>query len=41
MAYNTKAVNGELDNKAVIKELVNTRLKLANLLGHKEYASYV
>lgn len=41
MAYNTKAVNGELDNKPVIKELVNTRLKLANLLGHKEYASYV
>lgn len=41
MAYNTKAVNGELDNKPVIKELVNTRLTLANLLGHKEYASYV
>lgn len=41
MAYNTKAVSGELDNRPVITELVNARLQLANLLGHKEYASYV
>lgn len=41
MAYNTKAVGGEFDNQTIIKELVNARLQLANLLGHQEYASYV
>lgn len=41
MAYNTKALEGELDNRPVVKELVNTRLQLAQLMGYKTYAEYV
>ena len=39
-AYNLRAVGGEFDNTSVIKEIVNTRLALANLFGYKDYASY-
>lgn len=41
MAYNTKAVNGEFDNRQVIKDIVNTRLELANLMGCEDYADRV
>lgn len=40
MAYNTKALNGDLDNRPVVKDLVNCRLALAQLLGYKNYAEY-
>ena len=40
MAYNTKALNGDLDNRPVVKELVNCRLQIARLLGYKSYAEY-
>ncbi len=39
-AYSTRAVGGEKDNTEVIKQIVNLRLKLANLLGYENYASY-
>ena len=41
LAYNTKALNGELDNRPVITEVVNIRLQIARLMGYEDYASYV
>lgn len=41
LAYNTRSMNGgEYDNREIIRKIVNTRLKIANLLGHKSYADY-
>ncbi len=40
-ASNARALGGEFDNSEVIKGIVNTRLKIANLLGYKTYADYV
>lgn len=42
IAYSTKCVaGGEFDNQENVKEIVKTRLAIANLLGYKDYASYV
>jgi len=42
MASSTKCmVGGEYDNREMVKKIANTRLKIANLLGHKSYADYV
>lgn len=41
LAYNTKAFGGEFDNTGIVRELVNVRLAIANLLGFTDYASYV
>lgn len=41
MAYNTKATQGDLDNKSIIKEIANIRRQIANLMGYEDYASYV
>lgn len=38
MANASKCVGGEFDNTAIIVEIVNTRLALANLFGKKTYA---
>ena len=38
MAYNTRCIGGEFDNTQIIKEIVNTRLALAQLFGKKCYA---
>lgn len=38
MAYNTRCIGGEFDNTQKIKEIVNTRLALANLFGKACYA---
>ena len=38
MANASKCVGGEFDNTAIIVEIVNTRLALANLFGKKNYA---
>lgn len=40
-ASNSRALGGEFDNTEVIKGIVNTRLKIANLLGYETYADYV
>ncbi len=38
LAYNTRCIGGEFDNTQNIKEIVNTRLALANLFGKTCYA---
>lgn len=38
--YNTRAFGGEFDNTEVCKDIANTRLKIANILGYKTYADY-
>jgi peptidyl-dipeptidase Dcp len=41
MANSTKCMlGGEFDNRENEKKIVNTRLKIANLLGYKSYADY-
>lgn len=41
-AYNTQCLHGdEYDNQEVVKEIVNCRLQLAQLLGYEDYATYV
>ncbi len=39
-AYNTQATKGEFSNLEIIKDIANTRLAIANLLGYKSYADY-
>ena len=42
MAYTTRNMRGgEYDNRGIIAKIANTRLKIANLLGHKSYADQV
>ena len=42
MAYTTRAMTGnEFDNREIIKNIVNTRLKISNLLGYSSYADKV
>lgn len=40
MAYNTRAVGGENDNTEIVKQIVDLRLKIANILGYETYADY-
>ena len=41
MAYNTKCTHANAcNNLDIVKQLANTRLALAQLLGYKDYASY-
>jgi len=40
MAYNTRAFGGEHDNSNVIKEILQIRHDLAQLLGYKNFAYY-
>lgn len=40
-AYNSRALGGEFDNTQIVKQIANTRLKIANLLGYDCYADYV
>ena len=41
MAYNTRCTHGDdNDNRAIVTQLVNIRLRLAQLLGYENYASY-
>ncbi len=40
-AYNTVAYKDQWDNCGLIKEIVNKRLAIANLLGYRNYAAYV
>lgn len=42
MAYNTQCThNDELNNLDIVKQLVNLRMELAQLLGFEDYADYV
>ena len=42
MAYSTISSKGnEYDNREIVKETVNTRLRLARLLGYNTYSDYV
>jgi peptidyl-dipeptidase Dcp len=42
VAYSTRCMQGgEYDNREVMRNIANTRLKIANLLGFKSYADYV
>lgn len=41
IAYNTKCTHdNEFNNIEIVKKLVNTRMKIAQLLGYKDYAEY-
>lgn len=40
-ASNSRSLGGEFDNTQIVKQIANTRLKIANLLGYKCYADYV
>lgn len=39
-AYNTQCATGKYSNMQVLKDIANTRLELANLLGYKTFADY-
>ena len=41
MANATKCLSGEFDNRQIVKDIANKRLKIVNLLGYKTYADYV
>ena len=38
--YNTRAFGGELDNSKIIKRIAELRIKVANILGYKNFAEY-
>lgn len=40
-ANSSTCLGGKFDNTEIIRKIVNTRLKIANLLGYKCYADYV
>ena len=40
-ANSSECLGGKFDNTEIIRKIVNTRLKIANLLGYKSYADYV
>lgn len=40
-AYNTRSTKGSTSNLDIVKEIVNTRMEIAQLLGYKSYADYV
>ena len=40
-AYRSRALGGKYDNTSIVRQIAETRLKLANLLGYKCYADYV
>lgn len=39
-AYNTRAVGGEYDNTEIVRQIVDLRIKIANILGYETYADY-
>lgn len=41
MAYNTRCVGGEYDNRDIVVRIVELRNEAAHLLGYKNYAEYV
>lgn len=41
MAYNTRALSGEGDNRPVVSRIVELRIAIANILGYETYADFV
>jgi peptidyl-dipeptidase Dcp len=39
-AYNSKATSGDKSNIDIVRQIINLRLKIANLLGYKSYAEF-
>ena len=39
-AYNSRAIGGENDNTETVKQIVDLRIKIANILGYETYADY-
>ncbi|MBR2063709.1 MAG: M3 family metallopeptidase [Bacteroidales bacterium] len=39
-AYNTRAAGGEFDNTEIVRQIVDLRIKMANILGYETYADY-
>ncbi len=39
-AYNTRATSGEFDNTDIVRNIVDLRVKIANILGYDTYADY-
>ena len=40
IAYNTRATSGEFDNTQIVRNIVDLRIKIANILGYETYADY-
>lgn len=40
MAYSTKAVGGEFDNTGICRQIVDLRIRMANILGYETFADY-
>ena len=40
IAYNSRAVGGENDNTEIVKQIIDLRIKIANILGYETYADY-
>ena len=40
VAYNSRAVGGEFDNSDIVKQIIDLRIKIANILGYETYADY-
>ena len=39
-AYNSRAIGGENDNTEIVKQIIDLRIKIANILGYETYADY-
>ena len=39
-AYNSRSLGGEFDNSQIVKDIVDHRIKIANLLGYATWADY-
>ena len=39
-AYNSRAIGGEFDNTEVVKQIIDLRIKIANILGYETYADF-
>ena len=39
-AYNSRAIGGENDNSDIVKQIIDLRIKIANILGYETFADY-
>ena len=39
-AYSSRAVSGKYNNKWIVKEIIDKRIKISRLLGYKDFAEY-